>query len=158
LNYIKYFEPTNHVKKIRTLSFDERYNELLAYKEKYNSINVSRHDKEHKKLYHWLTHIKRSRILTADQKAKLKALGLEVKISKNSNEFSRTFDKRFEELKEYKLKFGTAHIKRTNAEYQNLYYWTSYIKRRALLTREQIEKLKSIDFDTSNIESYLESE
>lgn len=158
LNSIGYFDSANHLKKVKTLSFDDRYNELLAYEAKYNSIKISRHDKEHRQLFHWLIHIRRSRILTTEQKDKLKTLGVEVKISKNNEEFSRTFDKRFEELNEYKRQFGTAHIKRTNEEYRQLYFWTSYIKRRASLTKEQIEKLKSIGFDTSGIERYMASE
>lgn len=158
LDSIGYFNPENHLKKIKTFSFDERYNELLTYIAKHGTSKISRHDRENRQLFHWITHIKRSRILTDDQKKKLKEVGIIVKVSKNSQDFSRTFDQRFEELKAYKEKFGTTHIKRTNNEYRTLNFWTSYIKRRALLTTEQIERLKSIGFDTSGIEKSLDSE
>jgi superfamily II DNA or RNA helicase len=158
LESIGYFNPENHLKKIKTFSFDERYNQLLTYIAKHGTSKISRHDKENRQLFHWVTHIKRSRILTDDQKKMLNEVGIIVKVSKNSQDFSRTFDQRFKELKAYKDKFGTAHIKRTNDEYRTLYFWTSYIKRRALLTTEQIKRLKSIGFDTSGIEKSLDSE
>lgn len=158
LDSIGFFTPDNHTKKIKTLSFDERYKEMLAYKEKYGTINISRNDAVHRHLLHWQSHIKRSRILTGEQKEKLKDLGMEVKISKSSDLFSRTFNARVQELEKFRDKFGTTHIKRTNIEYRELYNWTVYIKRRALLTKEQIQKLKSIGFDTSNIEKFMKGE
>lgn len=155
LKSIDYFNKSKHLRRVRTISFDKRYSEMLAYKEKYGTIKISPRDVRHSGLRHWQNHISRSRILTEEQKKRLEEIGIKLKIIHTNPKFSRTFDFRLKQLKAYKNKFGTTHIKRTNKEYKELYYWTSYIKRRAVLTKDQIDKLKAIGFDISNIEKYI---
>lgn len=126
--------------------FDENFEKLKDYKEKFGSFKRIPNPGEYNKLYEWMRWIKFEK-LTEDQKSKLKSIGFEKFLPADKG----TFDLRFDELSNFKKQFGSTQITRGNKNYKTLYNWIRHIKRRGKLTKGQIEKLKSIGFDTTGI-------
>jgi len=64
--------------------FNIRYKELQRHKDKFGIIHISRTNKEYKRLYNWMHHIKRRAKLTAEQIELLKVIGINIVKTKRS--------------------------------------------------------------------------
>lgn len=144
LNAIGFYKPENNERLVKTITFEKRFEELKAYKEKYGTLYIHSRNPEFQSLYNWKKQIIHSKILNEEQRRQLKELGVFDKQPTQKITVTKDFDLRYKELQDYKDKFGTIHISRTNKEYKKLYNWLHHIKRRAKLTSEQIDLLKAI--------------
>ena len=146
LDSIGFFNPTNHERLVKTITFDKRLEELKAYKAKYGTLYIHSRNPEFKSLYGWKKEIVHSKILNAEQRQKLKELGVFDKLPQQRNNKKDNFDLRLNELKVYKKKFGTLFISRTNTEYKSLYNWKRDVIRKGKLTEDERNKLVEIGF------------
>ena len=144
-------------------TFDERYAELMKFKEKVGHCNVSRNKSgEYKSLGKWCSHLRTSynkiqkketpnRKLSQENIQKLEDAGFEWSLLS-------TFDERYAELMKYKEKFHHCNVpQRGSGEYQSLGHWcnnlrTSYKKiqnretTNCKLTEENIRQLEDAGF------------
>jgi len=144
LNSIGFFEPKNNERLVKTITFEKRLEELKAYKEKFGTLYIHSRNPEFQSLYNWKKQIIHSKILNEEQRGQLRELGVFDKHPTQRIVATKDFDNRYKELLDYKNKFGTTHISRTNIEYKKLYNWVHHVKRRAKLTTKQIELLRTI--------------
>lgn len=150
LKEIGFFDPKFHGK--RRTNFDQRFEELKAYKEKHNTLYIYSRDPIYKGLYSWKKDIIRSKSLTTEQRKKLESLGVFQKLPQQKNN-PVDFEVRLKELKEYKEKFGHLFISRVDTKYKALMNWKYDILRRGKVTAEQKEKLKEIGLFDKNLTS-----
>jgi superfamily II DNA or RNA helicase len=130
------------------LSWDERFGELLKYKEIYGHCNVPQNFSENKALATWVgvqrnLNNSNSKRLTQYRKDKLDAIGFEW------NPIATQWNKMFFKLKEFKEKNGHCNIPQRDSLFPQLGTWAveqrkDYKKKK--LSSYQIERLKSIDF------------
>lgn len=144
LNEIGFFDPKNNERLVKTITFEKRLEELKAYKDKYGTLYIHSRNPEFQSLYNWKKQIIHSKILNEEQRRQLKELGVFEKDHTQRMIANKDFDIRFKEFQDYKDKFGTTHISRTNKEYKKLYNWIHHVKRRAKLTAKQIELFRTI--------------
>lgn len=154
--------PECHIARLKKLGFDfarqgnqfqvsweERFEELCAYKEKYGHCNVEIKDVPRKAsmgLVNWVQY-QRKRVLTPDQKHLLTSLGFRFSNSKY------TWDAQIERLEEYKSKYGHCNFPtitscNTNSMHK-LAVWAKnqrkYYKD-GKLSEERIKQLKGMGF------------
>jgi len=145
-------------------TFDERYAELMKYKEMVGHFNVPRRSVEYQSLGRWCSHLRTSYkrtqkgqtpniILTPENMQQLEDAGFKWSLST-----SRTFDERYAELMKYKEKVGHCNVpKGESGEYQSLAKWcdnlkTSYKKIQKgetphhKLTQEHMQQLEDAGF------------
>jgi superfamily II DNA or RNA helicase len=155
LNDIGFSDPKNNERLVKTITFEKRLEELKAYKDKYGTLYIHSRNPEFQSLYNWKKQIIHSKILNEKQRGQLRELGVFDKHPTQRIVANKDFDIRYKELQDYKDKFGTTHISRTNKEYKKLYNWVHHVKRRAKLTTKQIELLMTIGI---NVKKTKESE
>jgi len=131
-------------RKLSTTSFDERIEQLKAFKEKFGTYFISEKNKEYKSLYHWKRGLNKDRLLTPVETNKLNEIGYFD--PKNNERLVKTitFEKRVEELRAYKEKYGTLYIHSRNPEFQSLYNWKKQIIHSQILNNEQHQQLKEL--------------
>ena len=137
-------------------SFEQRIEDLRAYKEKHGHVNVKK--SEDKSLYDFYNHMRRARKnpeklssmnLTDDRIASLDALGFEW----NLNSDTKSFAQRIADLKAYKEKHG--HIKVKMSDDKSLYTFCRDIRKARnnpgkydrALTDNRIASLDALGFD-----------
>jgi len=144
-------------------TWDERFEELKAFKKKYGHTKVPR-DGDGSSLYNWLYRNRRCRNgpynnkpqLTMEQIHKLDELGTDWignQVSASGTGHSR-WDDKFEQLKAFKMEYGHTEIP-PNGDWISLYHWLYNNRRRKIspyqyspqLTTEQIDKLDELGID-----------
>jgi len=145
-------------KKKRTrVSFQQRIDELKAYKDEHGHMNVKR--SENKSLYDFCNNIKHAhkhpdatkKRLTEDRIASLNAVGFDWTVKEKVATIS--FEQRLEDLKTYKLKHG--HLNVRKEEDPSLYNFCNSMKTarnnpsgtRANVSEERIASLDAIGFE-----------
>jgi len=146
LNEIGFFDPKNNERLVKTITFEKRFEELKAYKEKFGTLYIHSRNSEYQSLYNWKKQIIHSKILNDEQRKQLVELGVFDKLPQQRNIGKNNFDIRLNELKAYKEKFGTLFISRTNSEYRTLYHWKRDVIRRGKISKEERAKLVAIGF------------
>lgn len=120
--------------------WDNRFEQLVNFKNENGHFTVSQFDKTYKGLYNWIRHIRTRSELTDKQIQRLKEINFsfEHKPAKLDN-----FEERLLRLKEYEKTHGSFKVIKKDSQ---LYNWLKDIKKRPRLTKEQIEKLRMIGF------------
>lgn len=143
----------------KKLSFEEKLNKLAKYKEVHGHCNVSKHITKQTSLACWVYRLRATRRggkngykdfkLTPANIAKLDELGFQWK-------FSKTFEERLHDLKEYKAKHGNCKVPSKYEDNQKLGKWVATTraaykaiqagkKPHTRLTQSMINQLNDID-------------
>lgn len=125
-------------------SWNKMFESLREFRNRFGHARVSQTDTINKTLGRWLntqriTYAKG--LLLPKRKELLGSLGVEW------NTKQTDWDARFEELKEFKNKFGHFNVSQFDKNYKGLYNWIRHVRTRATLSEDQIQKLKNIEFD-----------
>lgn len=142
-------------------SFNDRLNELIAFKEKYGHTNVPKRYPVDPSLGQWVSHVRSaknrssgySNHLSSAQINQLNNIGFQWHIEKPGKQF----DEYFADLLEYKRKHGDADVPTNYPEDVSLGHWVNRIRQsyRVIsegqkpynpLSEEQIQRLTSIGF------------
>ena len=157
--------------------WDKWFEELVRYKEKYGTCNVSRNSKDHRALGSWV-HKQRLRYrkttspkpttlrsLSAEEVSRLEDVGFEFEgASVRQSRREEKWNKRYEELVEYKKKYGHCSVpysknsrtrKIKSKEFDALANWVSTQRTRynnlqkgsKPLTEEEIRLLQELGFE-----------
>jgi len=148
------------VAKMDRKSWNENFEQLKAFKTKYGHTRVPQGG-DWKPLCDWLCKNKRRKNepfwglpkLSADQISKLDELGIDW--TKTTVRKNRSWEKRYEELKAFKQKYGHVRVPRAGGVWKPLHLWLYKNKMRMngpfnnapQLTTEQIERLDEVDSD-----------
>ena len=159
---------TVHVQKTVTRrNFDERFRELLAYKEKNGHCNVpftTKKDATHYSLGNWCVYLRKcyrgkkgAGNLTTSNIRALEGIGFQWKIL-------ATFDDRFKDLLEFKKKNGHCNVPQTrkkDAKYHSLGGWCAHLRKAykgkkvgLKLTTSNIRALEGIGFQWTICKSF----
>jgi len=144
-------------------SFEQRLDDLRAYKEKHGHINVkySEEGSEDKKLYDFCKHMRRARknpekatsVLTDDRMASLDALGFNWTVKEQVAK--KSFEQRVEDLRAYKEEHGHTNVKeREDKSLHNFCYNIRYARkhpdaRGIKLNADRIQCVDALGFDWS---------
>ena len=159
-----------HKKKCTRKSFEQRIDDLRAYKEKHGHVNVK--TSEDRSLYEFCSHMRRARhnpeksarALTDDQVASLDALGFDWSVSER--QAVKSFDQRIEDLQAYQEKHGHVNVKKgKEVEDKSLYSWLGEMRRArkhpekstTLINEERIASLDALGFDWAVKEHIVKS-
>ena len=120
------------VAKPNTISFEQRMDDLRAYKEKHGHVKVKQ--KEDKSLADFCKHMRHARnnpkksnvSVTVDRIASLDALGFEWQAERGEKAAKKSFEQRIEDLQAYKEKNGHTNVSRL--EDKSLYQFCSNIR------------------------------
>jgi hypothetical protein len=138
--------------------WDEKYAQLVGFKEKHGHLRVSKHFTTDKQLVNFAKGLRRSRgSLSAERRENLDQLGFiwnpgkELTVILNRNRGDEAWMKRYEELKTYKSEFGTCRILTTSQRHRSLANWISLQRNRIdKLTPERKQLLEEIGFFEDN--------
>jgi hypothetical protein len=147
------------------ISFNDRFKHLLAFKTKYRHCNVPRsHNGEYASLGEWCSHVRHSykkiqnnqipkHKLSNENIQRLTDAGFKWSLPNRS----RTFDDRFGQLLEYKLKHGHCNVphRSKNGEYGSLGNWCSRV--RHSYKKIQNNQQPSYKLSNENIESLTDA-
>jgi len=144
------------VKRLNTMGFvwdalevlwEERYQKLVDYKKTYGNCNVAHTGPECSGLGSWVSiqrTVYKNGKLQTDRTAKLEKLGFVWNLADSR------WEERFQELVEYKQKYGNCNVPAKYKENPSLGTWVNNIRNRAykrnILTKEQIGKLNELGF------------
>ena len=135
-----------------TSSWDERFEELLVYKEKHGNFSVPEKDKENSKLFFWIKNqIKfyRFNLLSTYQIDKLNSVGFSW--NRRNDKWNENFDK----LCAYKEKHGNTLVPKSKKA-SHFAKWVSKQRqafKRNKISPDRLGKLNSIGFDFDPIEN-----
>lgn len=127
--------------------WEENYQELVLFKEKFGHGNVSKGQTEYLKLADWLQKQRKDKKqneprLTKYKIDKLDSLGIDWFFY-----LRHGWDNQFDELVQFQKKYGHCQVKRRSKEYSTLANWVAIQRKdKELLTDEQKTKLNSIGF------------
>jgi hypothetical protein len=136
-------------------NFDERWYNFLEQLKEFKKLNGHcnvksieksnpKYNDENKRLVHWVQHQRqkyKNGELTENQINELKNIDFSF------NTLMTRWEMRFNELKEYKNKFGTCDVPLNSKEYKTLGVWVNKQKnKKNKLTTFRLEKLNSIGF------------
>ena len=153
----------------KRFSFEERFEELKAYKAKHGHCTVNKNTGDDKPLGRWCSKVRRSmhRIknneapliagFSEDHIKRLEAIGF-GKVKKQKKSYS-LFEQRLEELEAYKAKHGHCDVNNTKGDNKPLGRWCSQVRRSMQrimnnqappitgLSEDNIKRLEDIGFD-----------
>lgn len=93
----------------KRLTFQQRFEALLRYKERHGNINVPWRYDEDGNLGEWVKNVRRGvKKLTMDERRMLNSLGFSWETKRNK--FDREWKERLERLKSYKRRFGDCYV------------------------------------------------
>jgi hypothetical protein len=121
--------------------WNQRFNELREFHERYGHFDVNPQNTEYPKLYSWTVKLRRTRP-TPDRLAKLNSIGYDWDVEHKKVE-ETSWDERLFQLKEYYRANG--HFDVNYKENKSLYYWLNKLKNKEP-TEERLAKLSSIGF------------
>jgi hypothetical protein len=152
VNYNKGLLSDGEIKKLQKLNFDfdpdrtlfeSDFKKLLQYKEKNGHVNVPTVGSNLGRRVNRLRSYYKKGILSPEKIERLSAIGFQFIINDG-----KSWNQRFDELKDFFLKNGHLNIKETDN--QGLIQWCyKQRKQKNKLSNEQLEKLESIDFDSN---------
>ena len=160
------------VKKRQNCKFDEHFDQLIEFKNKFGHCNVPCIYAEDPSLGHWCANFRyaycrvqkgltASTKLSVDRFERLEKIGFKWKANAlEVKPFDEQFDKWFDQLKEFKHKFGHSHVPQRYIENPALGAWCSTLRytyknqRRSgqemsvtLLSAQRIVHLQNLGFD-----------
>lgn len=130
----------------------ELYEELKRYKEEHGDTVVPAKWKKDTALSRWVRRqraLKKQQLLRPDRVALLNAIDFQWVLRPGTVQWAGLWDKRFEELKHYKEKYGDVNVPTRYKHNPTLAVWVRTqrsMRRRGILAPERIEKLNSIGF------------
>ena len=135
---------------LKRTNWDDCFEKLKRYKKQYGHCNVPQRDKKHHLLAVWVANQRdafRNNYMKAERREKLDSLGFEWSLLYR---YDVIWEKRFEELKEYKKIHGHCNIPVSWQPNKKLASWVCHQRKNSriqrFITREKIEKLNSIGF------------
>jgi len=143
---------------MRNKSWNEKYAQLVAFREKHGHLRVSKHFTTDKQLINFVKGLRRCRdSISAERRESLDEIGFiwspgkELTVILNKNRGDEAWMKRYEELKTYKSEFGTCRILTTSRTHRSLANWIS-VQRNSInkLTPERKLLLAEIGFFEDN--------
>ena len=143
---------------MRNKNWDEKYAQLITFKEKHGHLRVSKHFTTDKQLINFVKGLRRSKCsISPEKQESLDKLGFiwspgkELTVILNKNRGNEAWMKRYEELKAYKKEFGTSRILTTTQTHRSLANWISMQRNRIdKLTPEKKQLLEEICFFEDN--------
>eukprot|EP00956_Cyclotella_meneghiniana_P028467 scaffold66271_cov21-Cyclotella_meneghiniana.AAC.1 len=126
--------------------WNQRYDELVGYKEEYGDCNVPRNFDENPKLGVWVHHQREFKMkgkLTDERKRKLDDIGFDF------DPFATAWNKRLNELKQFKSVNGHCKVPKDydqNPELGNWVVTQRFLKKKDKLCEERVEKLNTLNF------------
>lgn len=135
------------------VSWDLRYGELVAYKEKYGDCNVSQIDPDNYQLGGWVSHQRnnyRENNLRQERVRKLEELGFLW------NTVEAKWEEMYGELLRYRRKHEDCNVPSRYSENPQLGLWVSGQRksyRKGELSQDRIKKLEILDFHWDSIET-----
>jgi len=148
-------------KRPKRLTWEERYEQLKAFKKKYGHAAPSKKG-EWESLYYWVRLNKKCKNgpyrhyhpLTKVQIDKLEKLGIDWCSNKTAQENAKRWDQNYERLKSFKEDRGHTQVP-ASGEWESLYKWLNECKHRKngryknslQLTKPQIQKLDKLGID-----------
>jgi hypothetical protein len=115
-------------------SWKDCYEQLIAYKEEYHTLVISKKDKDHKRLYNWTfrqRRLEKEDHLLPDRTEALVNIGFSFGKPKRSLEGAKRFtkeqrekwDNMYQELVDFKNEFGHCRVKIDDEEHLELAKW-----------------------------------
>ena len=159
----------------KLFSFEERFEELKAFKAKHGHCTVKKTKGDDKPLGRWCSRVRRSiqRMknneapliagLSEDHIKRLEHIGFDWEARKYNS-----FEKRFQELKAYKTKHGHCNVRTNIGDDQPLGRWCSLVRQSLTkmknneapivqgLSEDRIRRLEHIGFDLTAKKQYFE--
>ena len=142
----RHLESLAFTQSMRDRSWDFRYGELKAFKEKFGHCNVPGDFEANPRLAEWVT-LQRGQFsrgqLECDQVHRLETLGLTWSLHQ------RSWEKRYEELKAFKEKFGHCNVPQKYEENPPLAAWIRdqrRAKENGLLPADRVRRLDTLGF------------
>ena len=138
-----------------TVKWEERFAELGAFKERFGHTCVPSTWKENRPLGNWVDaqrQFRRKGILRSDRIEKLETIGFDwaplgAVAQLKGKAYQAIWEKRFEELRAYKERFGHCHVQKRDAEFGSLGVWVQRQRRfgrLGQLDRERKDKLEAL--------------
>ncbi|MFT5105732.1 MAG: hypothetical protein ACI8XO_003938 [Verrucomicrobiales bacterium] len=126
--------------------FDERFEQLVKYKQAHGDTNVSQLSKTHKALGQWVNRTRQMRNeLTEEQRGRLDGLGFVWELMKEWMEGQ--WEIRFSELLEYKKQNSDTLVPQECPEWYTLSRWVSRMRQtKKGLSKERIARLDEVGF------------
>ncbi|CAN5143644.1 hypothetical protein BH23VER1_BH23VER1_35730 [soil metagenome] len=126
--------------------FDQRFAELVEFKNEFGHTNVSQISKTHPHLGQWVNRTRMARWdLTESQRQRLDDLGFVWELKKQW--MANQWEIRFAELVEYKKKHGDCLVPQPAGKHSTLSLWVSRTRTgRDKLSAERIRRLEEIGF------------
>lgn len=132
---------------VKTRPWEYRFNQLLAYKEKYGNCNVPLAWKRNKKLGSWVStqrNLKLHNKLSREKIKRLNAIGFKWKLV---DKVVATWEQRFQELTQFKSKYGHCAVSNRYSGYKHLSTWVKVQRgKKQQIVADKIAKLNSIGF------------
>jgi hypothetical protein len=101
--------------------WEQRYEELVKYKEQYGDCNVPIDFPDNPSLVHWVRNQRiRKETLSERQRELLEKIGFEWRVTTRA---SYTFEERLEQLREYKEEYGHVNVPQKDPQYDGLGRW-----------------------------------
>ena len=125
-------------------NWDERYGELIKYKEEHGDCDVPQNSSTHKSLGIWVARQRRSYDrgeLPKDRIDRLEALGFAWDV------LSKIWEARFSELCRYKSKHGDCNVPRHWKENRHLGYWVNTQRidyKEGILPEDKVKRLEAV--------------
>jgi len=142
-------------------SWDERFGELVAYREKHGHLRISQYVGEHKSLARWVvtqrSSYKRGQ-LCEDRVQRLESLGFQW----SGVIYAEIWEQRYEELKAFWEEHGHCNVSQYDPEHSRLGRWVTTQRRswmKGRISRKRVQLLEAINFqwiEQSNAELWDE--
>jgi len=123
--------------------FEEKFTKLVEFKKVYGHLNIPLKWQNEKGIKGFIARLRSEKEkVKVEQRKRLEELGFEFSPAKT------LWDKRIKEFEEYKKKYKTSQISSTHKEYEVLYKWLIYWrKRKYKLSKEQVKQLEDMGFE-----------
>jgi sulfur transfer protein SufE len=159
----------------RSMQWNERYQQLLEFKDQNGHCNVPQKWKENKQLGKWCSHQRmhyhhwlegKYSPLTEDRRLLLESIGFVTRKLPDKHWTQRSWDERYKQLLEYKARFENTNVPKKWPENRQLGIWvmnqrTQYQRwlmgKPTTLTTERREMLESIGFDAGKYRNLVAS-
>lgn len=134
--------------------WEEKYDELVNYKKEFGNCEVPSHWKGNPKLGAWVSkqrdNFKKGK-LSEERVKKLKKLGFKWEIERSTLEYDKKWEEHFQQLVDFKKKFGHVRVPYQWKENPSLSRWVQgqrerYYNQKAILTKDKIKRLLDLGF------------
>ena len=145
-----------------TKSFDDRFQELMEFKQRFGHCNVCSRSREYSSLGIWCSNLRTAYRIIRKGEAPTRYKLSDDNMQRLENagfkwSFISTFDERFDELMEFKDKFGHCNMSSRSNDYRYLGIWCSHLRAayksihkgetpNIKLSNENVERLENAGF------------